>query len=290
MGGLYADVPAPRMAYHRDGSIGFRITPAGVISILSTAALQGMNDETDGTAQLTTSSETGFHYLGLIFPDLRDFVGYYVNGSWYLSHAGPAVAMEKSVDTTNGQDGTWAAIATPWSYRNETIVPNFRNFISAITATGIKAMRLKFTQTSPNDSGAAFIRSMHLYGTPNVAATRYLAVTDTGGTEVGGAYFDFDDDPRGVGTEVIQFKVKNLHGTLTANTITVGREVRSDKSPSFIDDYEFSDGGAYASSLSLGNLAPGASSGTLSIKRTTPIDAQLGLEVGLITVVAASWS
>lgn len=45
MAGSYPDVPAPRMAWDRDGSVGFTITGAGTLSQLTQAQMQEFNDE-----------------------------------------------------------------------------------------------------------------------------------------------------------------------------------------------------------------------------------------------------
>ena len=287
MAGLYPDVPAPRMAYHRDGSVGFFHQPgSGELTVMSQENLDTLNDEDSDSVLIIDIYTLNNRYWGLIFPELRDIVGYFVAA---VLSGGPSTGhVQTSTDTTNGMDGTWTQQLADWV--NGGLSPAYRSNIQTVSWTGVKAVRFKVDGGSTS-SDVGNVYHWHLYGTPNAAATRYLAVTDTGGTEVGGAYFDFGDKPRGGTPEIKQFKVKNLHGTLTANTITVGRQAMSEKSPIFLDDYEFSsDGVAYASSLSLGNLAPGASTGTLYVRRTTPINAQLGLETGLITVSAASWS
>ena len=289
MAGNYADVPGPRMAYHRDGSVGFTHTGGG-ISTLSGANMIELNDEDSsgtGNALLHNDSFGAGMYVGVVFPELRDLAGWFV---YAPSGNYNGTSFETSVDSTNGLDGTWVNHSTPGSGQyGVASQPGYRTNIQTVSLTGKKAVRFHSGQ-SGGGATVDFI-TMHLYGPFNAAATRYLAVTDTGGTEVTGAHFDFDDDPRGGVSETIQFRVKNLNGSLTASTITVGLEVNYDKSPSFLDDYELSDDGvSYGSTVSIASLAPAATSSTLYLRRTTPIGAQMGLESGVVTVSAASWA
>lgn len=289
MGGLYADVPGRRLAYHRDGSAGFTMNNGTNLTVRSTAELQSLNAENDDWAIDHGGTNIGAFTFGLIFPVLMDISSYYMN--WWIDSPG-TFTIQTSTDTTNGQDGTWTNWVATATWQNSRsgipVIPNYRTGIQTpgSPVTGKKAIRM-------NNSGAwsAKAVALHLFGAPATGATRYLMLTDTGGTEVDGAYFDFDDDNRGGATEDRQFKVKNAHGTLTANGVGVSFEVRTDKSPSFADDYTFSsDGSTFSSTLSLGALAPGASSGTLYVRKTTPSNAALGLEAGIIVAAATSWT
>jgi hypothetical protein len=171
---------------------------------------------------------------------------------------------------------------------NTTTSPAYRSGIQSLVLPGIKAIRIAYrAQAGGNVSPMSF----HVYGKITAGEIRWLLFTDTGGTEVTGPYFDFGDDPRGGMTETKTFKVKNGHATLTANTITLSCSSLTNKSPSFVDDYTFStDGTTYTATLNLGNLAPGVSTGTLYVKRTTPLAAALSVEAPLFSAVAGSWA
>jgi hypothetical protein len=290
MSGIYPDVPGPRMAYHRDGSAGFFLSEGNVISVLTAGNLQTINDESDSSYQLwpavSGAGGTATRYVGMIFPELRDIVGYFYAGTAPSVWGGSSPVVQTSPDSTTGLDGTWTtAVATTVA---GTTVPDYRTGIVPLSLTGKKAIRVGRGWSA---SGPVNIYSFHVYGKPVSGAVRYLMFTDTGGTEVLGPHFDFGDDPRGGAVEVKTFKVKNGHGSLTANTVTVSTSTLTDKSPSFADDYTLSlDGVTYTASIAVGTLAPGASSGTLYVKRTTPIGATLGIEAPLFSAVAASWT
>lgn len=280
MAGFYPDVPGPRMAYHRDGSTGFQILD-GALTVLTATQLQNVNDENHSTAILEQNINWGPVYTyGVIFPELRDIVGAYIMAT-------TSSGFQTSTDTTNGLDGTWT---------NRTLTvdglgvasPDYRTEIQSVTWSGVKAFR--FSVNGTGGGGYQAFRTLHLYGRPTTGQVRYLMLTDTAGNEVGGAYFDFGDDPRN-GSETKQFRVKNGHSTLTANTIGLSFSVLTNKSPSMADDYTFSaDNSTYTATLNVGNLGPGASTADLYVKRTTPNDAALGLETGMIVAAATTWT
>jgi hypothetical protein len=275
------------MAWHRDGSVGFYHT-GGAVTTMTGAQMTELNNETDTfIGAFHYDSYGGGQYVGMIFPELRDIAGWFVySPSQYYD----TTAIQTSPDTTTGLDGTWTTHSNPGSAQYAVATqPGYRTNIQTLTLTGKKSFRIITGRSG--GGGTVDLYTMHVFGKPSTGQTRYLILTDTGGTEVGGAYFDYGDDPRGGSTEDKTFKVKNGHGSLTANSVTVNFNVLTDKSPSFATQYTFStDGTTFSSSLSLGNLAPGASSGTLTVRRTTPSNAQLGLETGFILAAASSWS
>ncbi|MCA9301597.1 hypothetical protein KC974_03510, partial [Candidatus Saccharibacteria bacterium] len=88
-----------------------------------------------------------------------------------------------------------------------------------------------------------------------------------------------------------QFKVVNNSSTQTATNITVSLDAPADASPSLIGQLQVStDNIAYANAVNIGNLAPGASSGTLYIKDTIANNAQLSVWSARIIAHAVSWS
>lgn len=291
MSGIYPDVPGNRMAYHRDGSVGFFIDNANVVSSLTTGNLQTINDESDTSYQLwpavSSGGPTNTRYVGVIFPELRDIVAYFRAGTSPGLFGGPAPFLQTSPDSNTGLDGTWTTVDT--SAASSTTVPNYRTSIILLAAqTAKKAIRFGSGWSA---SGPVNVYSLHFYGKPTAGQVRYLIFTDTLGVEVTGAYFDYGDDPRGGPPETKSFQIKNGHASLTANSIVLSCSTLTDKSPSFVDDYTFStDNVTFTATINIGNLGPGASSATLFVKRTTPIGATLSLEAPLFSAVAGSWT
>lgn len=286
MAGNYADVPGPRMAYHRDGTVGFQIV-SGSLSALSGANLQTINNES--TDSLGSYGRPGPDVIiGVVFPELRDIVGYFIQSLGGMTFTD----IQWSTNTTNGQDGTWTALSGEnLSYQQAQVagvaVPSRTDIrTTAMPLNGAKAFRVHMNDAADE----VYLTSLHLYGKPSSGETRFLTLTNTSDVELTGAYFDFADDPRNNATEDKVFRVKNVHPTLTANSIDVSFNVLTDKSPSFADDYTFSTGGSFAATQNIGNLAPGASSSDITVRRQTPTNAQLGLETGFILAAAGSWT
>jgi hypothetical protein len=291
MSGNYPDVPGPRMAYHRDGSVGF-FHNGGAVTVLTAGQMTELNDEDNNYLGGVMHSDSfgGGWWVGVIFPELRDIDGWFVfsPAQYYFPNTGTAV-IETSPDSTSGLDGTWTShVQAASSHFGVATQPGYRTNIYSSAFTGKKAFRIR--AGTSGGGGTVDLASIHLYGKPSTGETRFLILTDTSDVEVGGAYFDFGDDPRSGPDEDRVFRVKNAHPTLTADTITVSFNVLVDKSPSFADDYTFSDGGAFGATVNIASLAPGASSGDITVRRTTPLTAQLGLETGFILAAAASWT
>jgi hypothetical protein len=283
--GNYVDVPEHRMAYHRDGTAVVDITAGSVITELTGVEKANMNDESDATAFVTSNSK-----LAMIFPQLRDIAAYFAAGDNGFS----LDALKKSADTTNGVDGTWVTIIANWA-RSGVTSPNYRTAIQSISATGVKALRWEF-------SGGAYplnFKALHVYGNYTAGQASFLKLwrpssaafgEPIGDFEAGGAFFDFGDVPRSSSTDR-KFRVKNTAAALTANNVNVSIGALTDTAPSVPGQYLFStDGVNFFANINIGNLAPGALSANLWVRRTTPANAVFGLWTALIVAAAGSWT
>lgn len=132
---------------------------------------------------------------------------------------------------------------------------------------------------------------LHIYGKPSTGENddRLELWHPTLDQRVGAAYFDEGNVPRG-STADLPFRLKNRSSTYTANTITVSIEAATDTSPSVPGQHTFSNGGSYAATTSVSSIAPGAISGTLTLRRITPTNAVLSVWVARIKAVPASWT
>lgn len=286
MVGFYADAPAGRMAYDRDGSLGFLISSTGSsIVAISTTDMQRMNDETDGNTSPAIANNVNSS-LAIIFPELRD-----VTHHFRTLTASVTTIFESSVDTTNGFDGTWATINAAVAGPTASVQPNYRSSIVAAAGnnTGIKAVRLRATGAN---SGSVY--AFHLYGKVSAASPSKLELwhpTLDQALYVTPAYLDFGDFPRGTSVDKT-FRVKNRSATLTASSITVSREALTDAtSPTHISEETLSyNGGAFASTATLSSLAPGAISQLFTLRNAPGASSNLGLWAQRIIASAASWA
>lgn len=280
MAGTYPDVPGHRMAYDRDGSAGAIVETSGGVTSLSGGDMVTINDEASGYVAMSPSTKS----LAIIFPELRDVVGY---AAVYESTDGSAPStVYTSVDTTNGYDGTWVNRGT---FVNTTIGAGLRT-IQSVTWSGIKAVR--FHGAGGNFGGSNRFLAIHVFGTPASGQNpnRLRLWHPTLDQEITGAYFDWGDVPRSTALTK-QFRVKNNSSTLTANSVALTREALTDTSPTNVSAHEFStDGVNYAGTVNIGNLAPGAISSVLTMRRTTPSTAVLSLWWARIVASASSWT
>lgn len=282
MAGNYPDVPAPRMAYDIDGSVGFFTDLVGV-SVWSGAQMNSANDETaDGTGFSSGRN-------GVIFPQLRDVTG-------ILFHQGSASTTwlaETSIDTTNGLDGTWV---NRGSFTNSATYPisgpSARTEIEVVAWTGIKAVRLRMSSVGGDNR-----LGLHIYGalaageTPDRLRMWHPTLDEPldDATAADGAHLDWGDVTRGT-TADKTFRIKNNSATLTANSITLTTSIRTDTTPSIPPQITYSDGGAFATSINIGNLLPGAISSLITVRRTTPVNATLALWWWRTIAEAGSWT
>lgn len=289
MAGNYLDVPNYRFAYDRDGTVAtlWNFAVGGVE--LTDPEMATLNDEdVDTYAPFLVYSGGVDWALSFVFPELRTISGY-----WIATAVGGAFnadgPVQVSEDTTNGFDGTWTTLATV--NRSSVIHPDYRTSIDLVADTGIRGIRFRWTLAGVGSHAAVFY-AVHLYGhiPLDESVDRLVMWHPTLDEELPPAYMDWGDVPRG-STEDRDFRVKNLSATLTAEDIDVGIEAPSDTTPSVAGQHTFSDDGVtFTGSLAIGDLAPGALSDVLTVRRITPSNATLSLWTARIIADADSWS
>ena len=286
MAGNYPDVPSWRMAYDRDGTQGFNITPdLATIAQLTSVQMQGLNDENPSTAVYMANG-----YIAFLFPELRD-----LDGVFWVSisqvYGGVAASIEVSANTTNGVDGSWAQVRASGPDPGA-LQPGYRASIISTTSFGIRGVRFKVNQSG----GSHGFTTIHLYGEPIPGANpnRLEIWHPTLDQRTIPAYFDWGDTPRSSSADK-PFRVKNLSGSQTASSVRVAQEMLTDApspAPSVVGQHTLSaDGGTtFLPQVNVGTLAPGAISSIVTIRRNTPSNAQLGLWAPRLFAEANSWS
>lgn len=279
MAGFYPDVPAPRMAYDSDGTTMIDLDTSWQNGVeLSLAQRQTMNSEAGGLLDRSN--------LALIFPQLRD-----LRGLWWTYNGGSSTTtFHWSNNTTNGTDGAWNLIGN-YSVRANTKASQ-RDSIQAISINGAKGLR---ANTNWTGGGEPDWGGLHVYGTIVSAETPdrlriwhpTLDEPLDDPTSSDGAYLDWGDVPRS-STQDRTFRVKNNSPTFTANTINITNQALTDTTPSVPPQFTFSNGGAFSTSLGIGNLAPGAISSVITVRRTTPSNAVLSLWTARIVATPGS--
>lgn len=286
MAGNYPDVPAPRLPYDLDGSVlFFHDIASGSVTLQANTVAQALNKETGGAGAMSYNS--GSRYRGIIFPSPRTIEAYFIQlvGNTYQWGYG---AMQVSADTTNGLDGTWTTIESNWGFNAN--ISTYRTAIRSISgATNIIAMR--FLASPGGGSVSNTWGAFHLYGTwlPTGEYVRFWHPTLD--QPLGGADLDFGDVRQGT-SSTKSFRLKNISASMTAIDTVVSDEAPTDFTPSLPPQYDYSiDGGVnYAQAPTIPSIAPGAISGVITVRRTTPANAALSVHVLRVRATPTSWA
>lgn len=288
MAGNYPDVPSWRMAYDVDGSQMYSWLDSGVITQRSPAEMVTLNNETNDSAISFGTSTAG--YIGIIFPELRDLDGFFFSTDSHVGNTFMSL-VEVSDDTTNGIDGTWSTYMSGDLTDYGFTPSKARNNIRSATALGIKAVRFRRTQGSQIGGSTS---SIHLYGEPSPGENpqRLEIWHPTEDRRLGAADLDWGDVPRN-SSEIREFRVKNMHPTLTANSVRVAMSILTDTTPSVVGQQSISkDGGStWGAQQTLTNpLGPEEISPVLHIRRQTPANAALSLWWYRVFADCSSWT
>lgn len=287
MAGSYPDAPAPRMAYDIDGTVSVRaqVSTGTILENISQGQLQVINNENSDAVTVSFFGQ-GLVSFVFMFPQLRDIVGY------KYQYAGmPPSDIETSVNTTNGVDGTWVSQGGVSSQTYN--VPPMRT-ITAVSWSGVKAVKFR---ASNSGSTTSDITSLHIYGriaslqTPDRLRMWHPTLDEPldDNTAADGAHLDWAEVTRST-TADKTFRIKNNSATLTANSIALTTSVLTNASPAIGPQITYSDGGAFATTINIGNLAPDTISGLLTVRRTTASNAALSLWWWRTIAEAGSWT
>lgn len=290
MAGSYPDVPNNRMALDIDGTVAVKISDTLALTQCTQTEMTYLNDETSNSVFTISGPSYSTHYFAIFFPEFRDISGLWAWDTCPVDNNGPfgITTWWWSADTTNGIDGTWTGFTAATSKNAPNAYPYYRNSIVPLSLTNIRAIKCNLYMR--NDyNGPSSIRSIHIYGRPSTPIEKLELWHPTLDERVGGAYFDWGDAQRTTNASKT-FRVKNTSASLTANSISITFEALTDSTPTYDSMHTFSDGGAYAGTINIGNLAPGALSGTITVKRDMPSNSPLGLWAGRINTTATSWT
>lgn len=282
MAGSYPDVPGHRFGYDRDGTVVKLYRPSGgVVTDVAASDVRSMNSES-GSYRVPAPGGAVVMHVDWFFPSPRDIAGLFL--AYTRDHSGRVDAVEWSADASSPSSGIW----TSFGYlpaAGGAVNPDYRSSIAAVSATAAKAVRIRGVGSDPTNFDQLYIAAFHMYGS---YTSRLRIWNPTSDVEVGGAALDYADVAPGTNA-VKQFRVKNTHSQ-TAHGVVLTCETLTDATPTLPPQFTFSDGGLYATSLDIGDLAPGAISDVITIQRDTPNSAQSGLWAPRIVAQAGSWS
>lgn len=298
MAGIYADIPGTRFALDQDGSVvkwrNFTTSSAWTDVSASIAESQKVNTA-NYVALGSSSTSANYHQIAVAFPEARTINGIYAHIGFSVATVIPQnITWEYSTNTTDGTDGSWSTFTVTFTTLTshdevgENSKPYYRSDIATVSLSNVTGIRVRWN----GNNGSPFeyrAYVLHIYGSRPITGVNRLAFwnpsTDNALTA---AYLDFGDIAQGT-TVTRQFRIKNLSGTLTANSISIAV---SDLLP------EYSSGGVevstdnvvYASSVNIGNLASGVISSTLYVRRTVPGAETTTQRHARLLANAASWT
>ena len=280
------------MPFDRDGTIG-AYSYNGAITQLTGTQLAQLNDESDNSGQPSLLCD----WVALIFPESRDIDGFFI--ALARATGGSIVdKVEVSANTTSGADGSWTQIQAQYTIPGGAAVnPNYRTDYKAATALGQRAVRITPGARGALGTGNWAWAAVHVYGSisPGQNPNRLSIWNASADARASANTFDWGDSPRGSSADK-QFRVKNLSSTLSANSVRISTEVLTEASvagaPTVASQHTLStDGTTFAATVNVGNLAPGAISGVLTIRRNTPSNAQLGpWALRVVAEALSGWS
>jgi hypothetical protein len=287
MAGTYADVPAHRLAWDRDGTLAYNydVTTASTTA-LTAGQMQTINDEGTSEFRIQASGGAREAHLVLYFPAARDIAALLL--IYTEAASGNLLAIEWSDDSTDPGNGTWTAFTYAPAASGPTVNPAYRTAIVTESASAITALRIRAigTDTAGPPFDKFYVQAFHLYGGYTSDLRGWNPSSDV---ELTAAAFDWGDIAPG-SSDTKQLRIKNI-GALDANNVVVTREVLTDKTPSVPPQYLLSvGGGTPATSVNLGDLASGAISAVITVHRTTSGSAQSGLAAPRLVAQAGTWT
>lgn len=291
MAGNYPNAPSWRMAWDRDGTQAYKIDASNVITQVSHANVVIMNNENIDAWPLSVGSGAQPRSsLVIMFPELRDFDGYYLSFDG-IPNAAAGLKVEVSADSTNGLDGAWVGVNSVANTGGQA-VPVYRQAITSATSTAIRA--IKISAGKDNSAGVPELRvtALHLYGEPSPGENpnRLALWHPTLDQRVDPAYFDWGNVPRSSSADRL-FRVKNLSAVQTAGQTRVAMDVLTDGTPSIPGQHSLSyGGGSFLAQVNVGDLSPGAISGPVTLRRITPSNAQLSVWAFRVFAESNNWS
>lgn len=277
MAGNYADMPSTRLAWDRDGTRLFYDNLSSLTEQVD-AVRQALNNESNTLA--TLSLPTNGHRAVWLFgvPTTIDY-------GWFTGSSTMVFTLEGSTNTTNGSDGTWSGLVGSTSQATRAIVPTYRQTpYLAISGANLKGLRMVRQAGWAGNLGKA-----HLFGKPTTGH-RLRFWHPTLDQEANPNLLEWGDRAR-ASNVTKQFRVKNLSPTYTAKAVRIAQEALTDTVPSVPGQHQISQNGGmtWGAQQTIGDLAPGAISGTLLIKQDLLSTAVLSVWAHRLFVEASTW-
>jgi hypothetical protein len=279
--------PIPRIAWNKDGTQMFYNATAATPTQLAQGTMDAAASMYGGG--IYNHGRYVGAYMGWYFPAPVDIKYWFARTGGSSPSGSSSGVLEVSTDSTNFNDGTWVGMAGSTSRGSgpPASLQSINNVIAG-NHNGIKACRLYYYGGTSSAANNVF-QNMHIYGNysaPSLGGLRIWHPTED--REMTGVDFYYGDVLRSSSSDIL-FRVKNTSAK-TANGVTIGHAVEYDGSPTFSTQFLFSTNGTtFNATAGIGNLAPGAVSNIMTVRRTFVSNAALGLYETRIYANASVW-
>ena len=297
--GFYPAAPGQRIAYDLDGTQVFKYREVDGANLVrqSTSVVKRLNDEWETAWPIEHNDFDDRYWIEFLFPKPYDMYGVWASGE-RDGIPDSANSFFGAIQTSNDvhvvQQGTWASAGIP-DFRKERRYADWWRRAEgdsegpdSFTSTASWGARGRMAEPGlVNDQD---LRNVHWYGTLNDAYTpdRILALDKDTGLEFTTVH-DWGDLPRGVvESKVIQ--IKNNSQSFQADGVTLG--FNSLNSTKVSDWHEMKDGGgAFSTSLSLGNIAADTTYvNDITLRVSPSSNADLGPYSNRLTIGITGWT
>lgn len=266
---------------YRDGTAVFSASSASwsTLNQWSQTNIMNANDWNLATSSNLCGQYTSGRFA-IIFPEGRTITAY----SFAFNTSGYSVSdIETSDDALSPDTGNWTlrhsgAFHSPWlnlSDISQVRVP------LAVSWSNVKAIR--FT-ASTGGNGGVDIYEMHFWGSHSQAGlVFYDEILDQ---LIDASTFDFGEIEQGTINDR-HFRIKNNSAQI-ANDVVLS--VGGNGTGSLPANITYSNGGAFSTTLNVGNIAPGVISSVLTVRRTVASNAALQYGASRLIATATSWT
>lgn len=269
----YPAATRPRRGYDTDGSAVFVVD-----GVVSTPALDAditeLNQSSEGGGVAVSTNE----WLAIVFP-VRLTID-----AMFLAHGGTSdttLNVETSLNSTNGQDGTWASAGTIACKRGDTVESG--DTWRADLVTGL-SYNCRAIRVSP---GTTRWQNWVIHGGGAAQDTPGLTILSSEYSAFTGAVHDWGRCAR-ASSEDVDVYVSNT-STRDATGVVLGVTQAEDNDEFAVQHYLSLNKRDFVSQVYLGPIAAGSRSRRVTVRRVTPSDATVGARAARLVAAAAGW-
>lgn len=269
----YPEATRPRRAYDADGSTVW-VVDGSVATAADPADVTELNQSSEGGGVAVGTNE----WLAIVFPARITI------DAMFVAHGGTSdttLDIETSLDSTDGEDGTWTPQGSVAVKRGDTVTDDDTWRANLVTGLSLTCRAIRI------EPGTTRWQNWHLHGSGSQEVSGLRILSDEYSAFPSGT-FDWGRCARG-SSEDTQVVVQN---PTTRDALGVVLTIEAgETSDEFADQHYLSiDGGRnFAATVNLGVIGAGARSTVVHVRRVTPAAATVGARSARLVASAAGW-